>query len=157
MKNDKYFSLSTFRLSTKNYDIINRAELTLDPRFATSDARVENGAALIGEIQTAIGDYDWAHWQPIFETWDAPWELVKTIHEVADDPQAAANGYLFDVTVEDGTKVRLVSGPVGFDGQSAPQIPTRAPLHGEHTQDLLRHIGIEMDEFERLKREAVIQ
>ena len=136
---------------------IGRADLLDDPRFASLERRVDNGADLTGEIAAAIAGRDWHHWRPIFEAWDAPWELVKTIHEVAADSQVAANGYVFDVEVSDGSKIKLASGPVGFDGRSAPLEPRRAPLLGEHTDEILRGIGIQSGELERLRADLVIQ
>jgi crotonobetainyl-CoA:carnitine CoA-transferase CaiB-like acyl-CoA transferase len=136
---------------------IGREDLVADGRFSSSEARVENGMALAKELGATIAQHDWAHWQPIFESWDAPWELVKTIHEVAQDPQAAANGYTFDVEVSDGTKVQLVSGPAGFDGQVAPANPRRAPLLGEHTDEILGRLGLTDAELEGLRVEAAIQ
>jgi crotonobetainyl-CoA:carnitine CoA-transferase CaiB-like acyl-CoA transferase len=132
-------------------------DLLTDRRFSSVESRVENGAALADEIDAVIGQHDWNHWRPIFEAWDAPWELVKTIQEVAEDPQALANGYLFDVEVSDGTKVRLVSGPAGFDGQVAPAEPRRAPLLGEHTSEILAGLGLNPEELERLRAAAVVQ
>ncbi len=137
--------------------LLGREELAGDPRFATSRARVENGAALIGEFSATVAVRDWADWKPLFEGWDAPWELVKTIHEVAEDPQAAANGYLFDVTVQDGSNVTLASGPVGFDGRSAPLEPRRAPQLGEHTDEILYGLGLTPQDVSRLRACAAVQ
>jgi crotonobetainyl-CoA:carnitine CoA-transferase CaiB-like acyl-CoA transferase len=136
---------------------LGRGDLIEDSRFASADGRVKNGGALIDELQAAIGEHDWDYWRPIFEAWDAPWELVKTIQEVAQDPQAAANGYMFDVEVSDGTKVRLTAGPVGFDGQTAPANPLRAPLLGEHTDEILAELGFTPAEREQLRHQAAIQ
>jgi crotonobetainyl-CoA:carnitine CoA-transferase CaiB-like acyl-CoA transferase len=136
---------------------IGSEHLLTDPRFSSAERRVEHGAALANAIATAIAQRDWEQWRPIFEGWDAPWELVKTIHEVAADPQAAANGYVFDVEVTDGTRVRLASGPVGFDGMSAPITPRRAPQLGEHTEQLLAALGYNRDDIDRLRCDAAIQ
>jgi crotonobetainyl-CoA:carnitine CoA-transferase CaiB-like acyl-CoA transferase len=136
---------------------IGRHDLLGDVRFASIEKRVDNGAALTIEIAAAIGARDWEQWRPIFEAWDAPWELVQTIHEVAADRQAAANGYLFDVEVSDGSMVKLASGPVGFDGRSGPLERRRAPLLGEHTNEILTGIGLQAAELERLRADVVIQ
>lgn len=137
--------------------LIGRDDLLADARFSTTEARVENGGILYQEISNTIGERDWDYWRPIFEAWDAPWELVKTVQEVAVDPQAITNGYVFEVEVADGTKVRLVSGPAGFDGHVAPQTPRRAPHLGEHTDEVLRDLGFAAAELERLREEAAIQ
>jgi crotonobetainyl-CoA:carnitine CoA-transferase CaiB-like acyl-CoA transferase len=136
---------------------IGRGDLLEDPRFGSIEKRVENGAELTGEIAAAIAGRDWESWRPIFEAWDAPWELVKTIHELAADQQVAANGYLFDVEVSDGSKIKLASGPVGFDGRSAPLEALRAPLLGEHTDEILTGIGLQPAELAQLRADLVIQ
>jgi crotonobetainyl-CoA:carnitine CoA-transferase CaiB-like acyl-CoA transferase len=136
--------------------ILGREDLLQDSRFADSESRVEHGGALAGEIAAAVASRDWESWRPAFEAWDAPWELVKTIQEVAQDPQAIANGYLFDVTVSDGTSVQLVAGPVGFDGHTAPPNPLRAPHLGEHTDEILGGIGVTADELAQLRSAAAI-
>jgi crotonobetainyl-CoA:carnitine CoA-transferase CaiB-like acyl-CoA transferase len=136
---------------------IDGERLLTDPRFASAELRVEHGAALAEEIATAISQRDWSQWQPVFDAWDAPWELVKTIHEVAADPQAAANGYLFDVEVSQGNHVRLTGGPAAFDGSAAPIRPRRAPRLGEHSDEILAGLGYERDEIARLRSDSAIQ
>lgn len=136
---------------------IGREDLLSDTRFTSSQDRMENGAALLSAIQDTIAAHDWAHWQPIFEAWDSPWELVKTIHEVAADPQAHANGCLFDVEVSDGAKIKLAAGPVSFDGRAAPESPRRAPHLGEHTDEILRGIGYAAADIDKLKAQSAIQ
>ncbi len=131
--------------------------LLADPRFADVAGRTEFGGEIVIAFGAAIGARPWSHWQPIFEAWDAPWELVKTIHEVASDPQALANGQIFEVEVEDGTRVKIVSGPVGFGGQFAPLDPRRAPHLGEHTDEILEELGFEAADIARLRRGAVVQ
>jgi crotonobetainyl-CoA:carnitine CoA-transferase CaiB-like acyl-CoA transferase len=136
---------------------IGRADLLQDARFATDPARADNGAALIEEIQATIGSRDWLEWKPVFDAWDAPWELVRTIHDVSVDPQVEANGLLFEIAVRDGTRVKLAAGPVGFDGRYAPATPTRAPLLGEHTDELLVGAGYSRDEIGALSQRSVVR
>jgi crotonobetainyl-CoA:carnitine CoA-transferase CaiB-like acyl-CoA transferase len=136
---------------------IGRTDLLQDARFVTDRGRADEGAALIAEIQATIGARDWSEWQPVFDAWDAPWELVRTIHDVAVDPQVAANGLLFEVAVQDGTRVKLAAGPVGFDGRYAPASPVRAPLLGEHTGPLLADAGFSADEIAGLRQSAVVR
>lgn len=127
-----------------------------DPRFATGQARMENGPALTAIIHDRISAQEWAHWQPKFEAWNAPWELIRSVREVAADPQAIANGMVYDLAVEDGTTVQLVSGPVTFDGQAAPVNPRPAPGYGEHTDAVLAGAGIDPATIADLKARKVV-
>lgn len=116
------------------------AHLVDEPRYRDLDSRIENGEALIEELAATFKTRDLAYWRRAFEGWDAPWEVVQTMREVSQDPQALANGYLFDVEVEDGTPVTLVTGPVSFNGSAIPAEPRCAPLLGQHTDDLLAEV-----------------
>jgi crotonobetainyl-CoA:carnitine CoA-transferase CaiB-like acyl-CoA transferase len=137
--------------------MLGREALLQDDRFTTVADRTENGGLLVAEFSAAIGAKPLAHWLPIFEAWDAPWELVKTIHEVAADPQAIANGTIFEVEVQDGTKIKLASGPVGFEGQFAPIDPRRAPHLGEHTDEILAGLGYDEAALAQLRADTVVQ
>lgn len=128
-----------------------------DPRFATGQARMENGPALCAIIRQRIGTRDWAYWQPLFEAWNAPWELIRSVREVAADPQAAANGMVYDLAVEDGSRVQLVSGPVAYDGQAAPINPRHAPGYGEHTDGVLTAAGFDAAAIADMKARKVLQ
>jgi crotonobetainyl-CoA:carnitine CoA-transferase CaiB-like acyl-CoA transferase len=131
--------------------------LVNDPRFVDNPARMRNGAVLVELIGEKIAQRDWCEWQPIFDAWDAPWELIRTIHEVAADPQAIANDMLFDLTVEDGTKVRVVAGPVAFDGHNVPEVPRASPGLGAHTDELLRSVGYSDEAISALKAKRAAQ
>ena len=128
-----------------------------DPRFTTGQARMENGPELAAMIRARIAEHDWAHWQPLFEAWNAPWELVRSIREVAADPQAIANGMVYDMALDDGVHVRLVAGPVAFDGQAAPPHPRPAPAYGEHTEAILTAAGITAEQQVALRERGVVR
>lgn len=122
---------------------VERPDLISDPRFALASARDEHGAVLIGELDDAFAAKTLAEWRTIFQGWDAPWEVAQSIAEVANDPQARANGYLFDVAVSDGTRVAVVAGPVSFNGSAIPVAPRCSPLLGEHNDAILGELGID--------------
>jgi crotonobetainyl-CoA:carnitine CoA-transferase CaiB-like acyl-CoA transferase len=131
--------------------------LASDPRFIDNVARTANGAALTALIAERIARRDWAEWRPLFEAWDAPWELIRTIHDVAADPQVMANDMLFDLALGDGLGVRVVAGPVAFDGRTAPQAGRCAPGLGEHTDELLRSSGYSEPAITALRIKRVVQ
>jgi crotonobetainyl-CoA:carnitine CoA-transferase CaiB-like acyl-CoA transferase len=82
-----------------------------DPRFVDNPARMKNASELSALIAEKIGAKDWAEWKPSFDAWDAPWELIRTIDDVCEDPQVHANEMIFELTVGED-KVKVVAGPV---------------------------------------------
>lgn len=135
---------------------VGREDLLSDSRFSNSELRVENGDALSDELSTAFGHKNLVEWRAAFEGWDAPWELVQTIYEVANDPQTEANNYLFSVKVADGTDVKVVAGPVAFNGSSVPDNPRCSPDLGQHTDALLKEIGVPSEQLQQLKKNNIV-
>jgi len=131
-------------------------ELIDDTRFSTVEGRAENGVLLYELLSEVFARHTAREWGQAFAGWDAPWEYVQSISEVAEDPQVIANGHFFDVEVTDGTKVTLVTGPVRIDGSAAPALPRRAPLKGEHSIELLEEVGLAREELDRLQRNGII-
>ena len=74
--------------------------------------------------------------------------------ELLEDPQALANGYIREVEAKSGTVFRMVASPLQFD-EKPPEL-TRGPEHGEHTDELLGELGMEMDKIMDLKIKGVV-
>lgn len=136
---------------------LDRTQWLTDPRYANLDARIEHGDTLIEELVAIFVTQDLADWRKTFAGWDAPWEVVQTMREVAEDPQAKANNYLFNVKVQDGTEVALVAGPVSFNGTAVPVTPLRAPILGEHTDELMQGIVSDEQYVADLKARRIIR
>ena len=92
-----------------------------------------------------------AEWKPLFEAWNAPWELIANLEELGKDPQLAAAGTVFKMELKSGVVVDVVAGPIGFDNQSAPSNPVGSPDLGEHSDEVLSGIGYSADELARLR------
>jgi crotonobetainyl-CoA:carnitine CoA-transferase CaiB-like acyl-CoA transferase len=60
-----------------------------------------------------------------------------------------ANGCFLPIVDADGVERRLVANPVQFD--EAPPTVTRGPLFAEHTDDILRELGLGDEEILQLK------
>jgi crotonobetainyl-CoA:carnitine CoA-transferase CaiB-like acyl-CoA transferase len=79
---------------------------------------------------------------------------VQSAHEVAQDPQVAANNYLVKLQTDDGVPYTLASVPVEFD--ETPATPGRAPDVGQHTEEVLLELGLTWDEIIELKLADVL-
>jgi crotonobetainyl-CoA:carnitine CoA-transferase CaiB-like acyl-CoA transferase len=137
-------------------DMLGMPELKTNPLFSTGAARIENGAALCKILIERIGARSWAEWAPLFLAWDAPWELISTIHELGQDPQLKASGTVFPMQLNNGVTVDVVAGPIGFDGVCAPEAPVGSPSLGEHSEEILQGIGLTQNELARLRTAQIV-
>ncbi len=134
-------------------EIVGHPELLTDPRFETGEARLANSRECIGVLDTIFAERDLAEWVERLKAWTAPWAIVQSAADAANDVQTVANGYVIPLE-SDGRPYTVVASPAQFDG-AAPSVE-RAPTHGEHTELVLMEMGVEWDEIERLKGAGVI-
>ena len=134
--------------------LIGREDLTHDPRFADLAARRNNSQACVAELDAAFARRTLAEWKELLGQLDAPWAPVQSVPEVIDDPQVLANGYIGEVTLDNGVKYRLPTVPVQFD-EHPPEL-RRAPEHGEHTEELLMELGYSWERITELMNAGVI-
>jgi crotonobetainyl-CoA:carnitine CoA-transferase CaiB-like acyl-CoA transferase len=124
---------------------IGRPELADDPRFVDNKSRVVNLAILHPIICEALKTRDLAEWLREFESRGVPCGPINTIPMVFEDPQVKHRQMLRDLPHPLAGKVPQVVSPMNF--KNAPLSFDRAPpLLGEHTKDVLRELGLPIDE-----------
>lgn len=130
------------------------AELAADPRFADSASRQQNSRACVEILDAAFAAHDFAYWQRALAGFAGEWAPAQTPAEVHSDPQVLANGYVAPTEMANGVTLPLVTSPAQFDGR--PGRSSRAPEHGEHTEEVLLELGLTWDEIGALKDAGAI-
>ena len=133
---------------------IGRAELADDPRFCDAASRAEHRVACIDALEAIFATRTLREWQLVLGDIEGVWAPMQTAAELLDDPQVAANGYVREIEGDSGARFRVVPSPVQFD--EAPPDLVRAPLHGEHTDEVLIDLGLDMDQIIDLKIKGAI-
>ena len=134
--------------------LIGRDELIEDPRFVDMSARSDNREACLDLLEAEFASRSFADWKELLNQLDAPWAPVQAVEELLDDPQVVANGYIGEVTLDDGTSYRLPAVPVQFDEQPPPM--RRAPESGEHTEEILLELGYDWEAIGALKESGAV-
>ena len=85
-----------------------------------------------------------AHWERELARIRIPFTAILSTEEAMVSEQARVNGAMREVTVR-GKTARIPSMPVRFAGERAPKAAELvAPELGEHTDEVLRELGIEL-------------
>jgi crotonobetainyl-CoA:carnitine CoA-transferase CaiB-like acyl-CoA transferase len=134
--------------------LLGRDDLLDDPRFVDLATRRVNSAALMAILDAEFARRTLAEWKDLLARIDAPWAPVQAVHELVDDPQVVANGYVGEVALEGGPTYRLPAVPVQFDERPPPL--RRAPEHGEHTEAILLELGYGWERIDELKLAKII-
>ncbi|GAA0617715.1 CoA transferase [Sporichthya brevicatena] len=128
---------------------VGREDLTTDERFATTEALMANAPAAGEIVADVIAARPLAEWLDVLGKISGQWGVVQNAWEVGQDPALRANGGIVPVVDADGVERELVANPVQFD-ESPPQVK-RAPQFAEHTDEVLRELGLSDEDLIALK------
>jgi crotonobetainyl-CoA:carnitine CoA-transferase CaiB-like acyl-CoA transferase len=125
-----------------------------DERFASLESLAAHAEDATELIAHAIGSRTFEECKQLLDLSGGPWAPVQDAWEAANDESLIANGRIADVIDAQGNKQRLVANPVKFDEAAAHL--TRAPMFAEHTDEVLRELGICDHDLIELKIEGAI-
>jgi crotonobetainyl-CoA:carnitine CoA-transferase CaiB-like acyl-CoA transferase len=119
---------------------VGRPELIEDPRFATLPARMVNFEALLKELD-AEAAYTSEEAIARMEAEDVPCGPILAPEEVPEHPQIVANQTFAQGVHPKLGRIREPRPPVRF-GATPSSLRRPAPATGEHTEQVLRELGL---------------
>jgi len=137
------------RYWTEFCKLAGRGELGTDERFDSTEKLMANAAQAAGIVAELIASRPFEEWVEILSRGEGQWSVVQNAWEVGQDPSLRANGLIASVVDADGVGRELVASPVQFD--ETPVDLTRAPQFAEHTDEVLRSLGLSDEELIALK------
>jgi crotonobetainyl-CoA:carnitine CoA-transferase CaiB-like acyl-CoA transferase len=126
-----------------------------DERFATALQRVVNRQALTDEIERALGDADVAHWVERLNAAGVPCGPVLDVEQVFQDPQVVAREMRVELPHPELGTFLTTGLPVKLS-RTPGRIARRPPLHGEHTDEVLRECGLDDGEIAALREQGAV-
>jgi formyl-CoA transferase len=135
--------------------LLGRPELASDPRFADATARYQHRRACVEELDRIFAGRTLAEWKDALSGFSGVWAPAHTPAEVHEHVQVLANGYLTELTANDGRPFKLVAPPYQFDGQP-PAARGPAPEVGQHTEEILLGLGYGWDEITACREKGVL-
>jgi len=123
-------------------------ELLTDPRFAETVERRKHSGDLAGIMSKAFESNTYAYWLKALSEGGITFGVISRPQDVPHDEQAVACGAVVDTKIPD--LPRTLSNPIrlGFAEQRAAH---PAPKLGQHSEEILREVGLQAREIAALK------
>ncbi|WP_279602463.1 CaiB/BaiF CoA transferase family protein [Methylobacterium sp. E-005] len=131
-------------------DVLARTDLVDDPRFADIPARLANRDVLIEELETSFAERTAEEWVTHLLAVGIPAGRMNTYPEAFESEHGRHREMRIEVPHPNEGSVPNIGFPVKFSG-TPPRTRMHAPLLGEHTESLLRELGLDDDDTEALR------
>ena len=132
-------------------DLVGRADLKTDPRFAERQARKVNRAALKDELEVALATRGAEEWEALFNAGGVPAGCVLSVPQVLREAQVTGRQFVetIDGKTTAGTALRVTRPGFRIDGGFP--MPSQPPALGQDTEHWLRALGYSADEIDHLR------
>jgi crotonobetainyl-CoA:carnitine CoA-transferase CaiB-like acyl-CoA transferase len=136
-------------------DALDLGELKAHPDFATNELRVRHRARINALVGARIALGTQAAWIERLNRAGVPCGRVMDFAEVFADPQIAAREMVLSVPHPAHGTVRMPGFPIKF-GEAPCRIRRPAPELGADTDEVLRALGVDDAELDRLRARGVV-
>ena len=131
------------------------AELAADETLKTNSQRVLQREALLPRVRDLFKTYSKAELVPILERTGLPFAPIGKPEDMFEDPHLMASGGLGATTLPDGRETRLPILPIEMDGRR-PSQGGKLAKPGEHTDEVLRDLGMTSASIDELRKRRVV-
>jgi len=131
--------------------------LLTKPEYDGVEARLKNRAKLNEEVEAVLKQKPSNYWIELLNDAGVPCGPVNNIQQVFEDPQVNHLGVAREVDHARLGKLKVVRQPVSLSDRPQPQVFRYAtPDAGEHTDEILKEMGIDAQEIARLHEVGAI-
>jgi crotonobetainyl-CoA:carnitine CoA-transferase CaiB-like acyl-CoA transferase len=136
--------------------VVEQPEWLQDPRFEHNPLRVKNADALQELIESVFTTRPTAHWVGKLDAAGVPGGPVYTYDQTLADPQVQHRRMVYDLEHPKIGPMKTLGLPLKSDGDLTA-IRRPAPLHGQHTEEVLRTLGYGEGQVRNLLAEGVVK
>jgi crotonobetainyl-CoA:carnitine CoA-transferase CaiB-like acyl-CoA transferase len=123
------------------FEAMGRPDVFQRPSLADKELRRQNMSEMYREMAAILPGRSTAEWLALFKQIEVPAMAVQTVGDLPADPHLQAVGLFRERQHPTEGAYLEVRQPVRFGGCSLPE-PRHAPNLGEHSDELLRELGL---------------
>jgi crotonobetainyl-CoA:carnitine CoA-transferase CaiB-like acyl-CoA transferase len=153
---DGYMNIAVFgsKIWERFCDILGAPEWVTDERYKDKMGRSINRDSINDEINRRLASQARAYWVERFNAGGVACGLINDVKGVFDEEQVQHLGMVKEVVSDHHGPQRLVGQPVQLE-RTPSTIARAAPKRGEHSEEILREIGLDSAELLGLKAKGV--
>jgi crotonobetainyl-CoA:carnitine CoA-transferase CaiB-like acyl-CoA transferase len=136
-------------------EAIGATHLLDDARFKSMAERSRNRKAMNEELDKVLVTRPSAEWIEILNKAGVPSGPILNVKQVFEDPQVKHLGLAQPVRHSERGEIRVQGLPATLS-RTPGAVRRGAPVHGEHTDEILAEIGYSRDEIVTLRRDGVV-
>lgn len=154
---DGYVTLGagTDRLFLRMCELLGHPEWARLPDYIDNASRVKNHAPLATLIESITSARTCAEWLAAFDEAGIPCGPINDYAQVLNDPQVRAREMVVEIEHPTLGVQQALGSPIKMSGTPA-NAARRAPLLGEHTDEVLRETGFSPEEIVALRRDGIV-
>jgi crotonobetainyl-CoA:carnitine CoA-transferase CaiB-like acyl-CoA transferase len=154
---DGYITLGAAneRLFRRLCTVLEHPEWAQMPEFSDNASRVVNRTALAARIEAITMLQPCRHWLSVLESNDIPCGPINDYAQVFADRQVVAREMVVEVEHPALGRLRTLGSPIKMSA-TPPEVHRRAPMLGEHTEEILGGAGFSADEIAALRRAGAL-
>ncbi|PBP22530.1 caib/baif family protein-like protein [Diplocarpon rosae] len=134
-------------------DGVGHPEWKTDIKFSANAQRVTNRVELDNSIEAITKTKTTQEWLEIFEGKGMPYSAVNDVQGTLNHQHVLARNMVKEMDHEACGPIKMVNTPVKYS-ESKPSIRSVPPMLGQHTDEVLRDLGLGEGEIEALKAEG---
>ena len=131
------------------------AELAGNPAYATNRDRIGQRETLIPRLQKLFGALSKTELMERLDRAGVPFAPINKPIDLLDDPHLRDGGGLLDITLSDGSTIRLPALPLEFDAQKT-DLRKQLPEPGQGARKHLRELGISAATIDQLHTDGLL-
>jgi len=153
---DGYMNIAVFgsKIWERFCDILGAPEWVTDERYKDKQGRSINRDSINAEINRRLASQDRAYWVERFNAGGVACGLINDVKGVFEEPQVQHLGIVKDVVSLHHGPQKMVGQPMQL-GRTPSTIVRSAPKRGEHSEEILKELGLEAAELASLKSKGV--